>query len=435
MIVAKIRAKCSNFRILFSISAVLFSNGLFSQIYTVNACPGENTDSQINISWCTDTNIKKSFVVYTTIKDSGLKKIKSVTPQVRVCTVFDSIYSKSPDNKDIYENAIFNKCDAALSGLKKNTEYLYWIVRDKADPSLLTPERARRFKTSGAKEWSACIISDFHSYTPLPKRQVAATEMLDKICEYDKEVDWILHLGDVTAWGGSYSFWKNLYENRYFKNYMWAGVNGNHDNMTRKYLLSNRFFRNVNFYPNNGYEGEEGVCYYFKYHNVLFIMLNNENMRTEPQFQRAAEWVRKVVKENKADYTVVCEHYQWFFGKDGKASQYGRWSDIFDELGIDLALAGNNHIYLRTNALYNGKETDGTKGTVYVQTPSSDNERGSSMNEELQANADIIKFRWTEGPKTVGALHLKVTAKEMTLLLINRHGDILDSVKVLKKNK
>ena len=260
--------------------------------------------------------------------------------------------------------------------------------------------------------------------------------MIDKIIEYDNDIDWILHLGDVCAWGGSYSFWQNLYENKHFKNYMWAGVNGNHDNMSRKYELTNQYFKNASFYPRNGYEGEEGVCYFFKYGNVLFIMLNNEEMRDEKGLQAAQKWVREVIAENPADYVVVCEHYQWFFGADGSTSQYGRWSELFDECGVDLALSGNNHIYVRTDALYDGRETDGTKGTVYIQSPSSDNERGQEkVSGEIEHNSGIIKFRWNEGPATVGGMHMSADKKMLTVKLLDREGNILDSVNVLAKKK
>lgn len=139
------------------------------------------------------------------------------------------------------------------------------------------------------------------------------------------------------------------------------------------------------------------------------------------------------MENNPSKYIIVCEHYQWFFGTNGADSQISRWGELFDKYGVDLALAGNNHIYVRTNALYNKKETDGSKGTVYIQTPSCDNERGQSMNPELTHNKEIIKCRWTEGPKTVGALSLKANNKEMTLTLLNREGKVIDTATVKAK--
>lgn len=398
-------------------------------IYSVETCPGEDASRTMNISWAADTTVTGSKVIYTERKDSGWKHARTAPAVIHRCAVFDSIYSKTPDNKDFYERRVFDKCGATLKGLKRDTEYMYRITGDGAADS-----NVHYFKTAGDKEWSACVISDFHSYTPLPHRLEDAMNMVSVIQNKDPEIDWVLHLGDVCAWGGSYSFWQRLFEEKYFHDYMWAGVNGNHDNMSRKFELTNEYFRNANHYPLNGYEGEEGVCYFFTYGDVLFIMLNNENMHTDEQLTVAQNWVRKVVAENKARYTVVCEHYQWFYGNNGKTSQYGRWCRLFDELGIDLALSGNNHIYARTGAVYREKETDGSIGTVYVQSSSSDNERGRKL-DEWTDNKDIIKMRWTEGPKTVSAMLLDVNPKKMTLTLYDRNGTETDRVEILAKNK
>ena len=137
---------------------------------------------------------------------------------------------------------------------------------------------------------------------------------------------------------------------------------------------------------------------------------------------------------NAPRYVIVCEHYQWFFGGDGRTSQYERWCKVFDELGIDLALAGNNHIYVRTDAVYGGELSNpAVRGTVYVQTPSADDERGQKMKPELKHNKELIKSRWTEGAKTVGAMLMKVNRQKIALTLLDRHGKVIDTVDVPAK--
>ncbi|MBR4882574.1 MAG: metallophosphoesterase, partial [Bacteroidales bacterium] len=332
------------------------------------------------------------------------------------------------------------------------------------------------FKTGGTKEWSACIISDFHVYSPLYGRTKAAMEMIETIKKAEPGFDFILHLGDITAWGGSYSFWQNLYTEKPFEDYMWAGVNGNHDNMTRGYhRTTNEFFRDAAAYPHNGYGNEMGVCYFFKHGDVLFIMLNNESMKTDEGLKEAQDWVRKVVNENPSGYKIVCEHYQWFYGETGKTSQFGRWNELFDELGIDLALGANNHIYVSTHPISSSQPQTSSKpvsisqpqtsckpvsisqpqtsskpvsisqpqtsskpqtyGTVYIQTTSSDNERGveCDLAKPLEFNADKIKFRWSEGAQTVSGMYMKVSKKKLTLVLLNRHGKVLDTTEIRAK--
>ena len=415
------------------------------QIHSISTCPGENCSNEMIISWGADTSVQ-SWLLWSKASDKGWKRAKRENPIWYRTEIYNGKSSKRANNENFFEDVIFNKCRVKLSGLEPNTTYKYMIVSSPAGrgtsagtgsstaaSGTSASTGAYTFKTAGAKEWSACIISDFHNYSPIPGRLEAADKMIGKIKEYDPSMDWVLHLGDICAWGGSYSFWKNLYGMQWFRDYMWAGVNGNHDNMSRKYELTNEYFRNSAAYPLNGYPGEMGVCYWFKYGEALFIMLNNESMRTQEGLEDAQEWFKSVIKSNPSKYIIVCEHYQWFFGTDGADSQIARWSKLFDEYGVDLALAGNNHIYVRTNALYNKKETDGSRGTVYIQTPSSDNERGQAMKPELTHNKEIIKCRWTEGPKTVGAMSIKVFPTHMELALLDRNGTVIDTATVKAK--
>lgn len=403
-------------------------------VSSVVTCPGEDASNCMRISWAAEG--KGTYVSYMPL--SGKSDVKVVKPETEFrCTTFDSVYSKAADGKDVVERVVFTKCGATLCGLTPDTEYAYKIC----DASGRTVSDEHRFRTAGAKEWSCCVISDFHSYTPLQHRLDDAMKMHDTVTKYSGgHIDWTLHLGDVTAWGASWSFWQKLYSEPAFSQMMWAGVIGNHDYMGRQFKrTSNEFFHQANYMPENGYYGEMGVCYHFRYGDVLFVMLDNENMRTEQSLAAAQEWVRKVITDarNRKDaprYVVVCEHYQWFMGDDGATSQYGRWSKLFDELGVDLALAGNNHIYARTDAVYDGHTTDGSKGTVYLQTPSSDNERGRAY-KDLIHNADLIKCRWTEGPKTIGALLMNVNERRISLTLLDRNGKSVDRVDVLSKGK
>lgn len=411
---------------------VALSGAIFAQkgdkIFSITTSPAQDTRNGMNFSWATCKDTKGAILEITTLKDKKWKKAAGKMIEGVYCTIYDSIYSKAANGENFYENVKINKYNASIGGLKKNTSYKYRIIAG-GDTS-----RVHSFRTSGAKEWNACIISDFHAYSPLYGRTKAAMDMISTAGKFQNPFEWILHLGDITAWGGSYSFWKNLYEEKPFADYMWAGVNGNHDNMTRTNKgNTNRFFRDAAAYPLNGYDGEMGVCYFFRYGDVLFIMLNNENMRTDEGLEKAQEWVRRVVEENPAPYKVVCEHYQWFFGATGKDSQYGRWSRLFDELGICLALGGNNHIYVSTHPLKGDNIAAPGKGTTYIQSTSSDNERGSECDLEkpLEFNGDKIKFRWTEGAKTVSAIHMNVTKKKMTLTLLDREGRILDVTEVL----
>ena len=394
--------------------------------YTVIANVGEDASTMIRLNWHSDEGVGESVCRYTLADDMNWEYAKEAKAHQELCTVFDSIYSKTADGKDFYEDARFIRNTLEISSLIPGSQYKYYIEGDNT---------VRYFKTAPVdNNWTAAIISDFHTYAPLPARTSAAMNMLSTLEQKRGDYDLVLHVGDIIAWGGSYSFWKSLYENSPFKKYVWAGVNGNHDNMSRGYALqTNQFFANTNNNPLNGYDGEMGVCYHFTYGNTLFIMLNNESMKSDEGLRNAQQWVREVIANNPARFIVVMEHYQWFYGESGKASQYNRWKQLFDECGVDLAIGANNHIYARTNALFNGAETDGSKGTVYVQTPSSDNERGQGVQKWIE-NLNVIQHRWSEGLKTVGALLLTATNDNLIITLHDRNGNVIDTAIIKRKN-
>ena len=386
--------------------------------YTVIANPGQDASTEININFHTDPGAGVRHVKYAPVGQRWDKALRAEAGQ-EICTVYDSMYSKRADGENFYETPSPVRNVVNLAGLCPATKYRYLIEGDTV---------VRYFRTAPAEaRFTAAIISDFHCYPPLPGRQRAAMAMLDTLRSVNGgDFDLVIHLGDICAWGGSYSFWRGLYEEPYFKNYAWAGLNGNHDNMDRTNKKnSGRFFKNANAVPLNGYAGQEGVCYYFKYGDVLFVALNSEAMRTDEGLAQAQGWVNAVLEKEKARYVVVMEHYQWFFGESGKDSQYPRWRDFFDGHGVDLALGANNHRYVSTPPLKGGKAVPPGEGTVYIQTPSSDDERGESIG-DLEYNSGIIKTRWAEGPHTVGAMLMDVTPGRMTLTLYDRHGTIVD---------
>ena len=92
---------------------------------------------------------------------------------------------------------------------------------------------------------------------------------------------------------------------------------------------------------------------------------------------------------------------------------------------MDLAIGANNHIYARTGAIFDDKKTDGSTGTVYLQTSSADNERGQEM-QELLYNEDKIESRFTEGKRTVSAINMKVNHDQIRLVLLDRNGQQMD---------
>lgn len=413
------------------------------RIFSISTGPGADVSSQMGISWSTDTLLCHSYLLLAEEDAKGWENALTVLPQQQqLCTVFDGVWSDNAQGEEFYENAIFTKCGVMLTSLKPDTRYRYVIKAENGECSSV-----HHFRTAGAKKWSACLISDFHSYPPLQSRLDAAMAMIGTVQKYDPSVSWVFSPGDVVAWGGSYSFWKKLFEEKKFEELMWARVNGNHDNWTKEsqvthdFDIPNDYFLGTSFFPQNGYWPEMGVCYHFRYGNTLFLMLNTEDMHKSGEFEAASQWARSVVDNarrsaNPPTFVVACMHWEWFIGTNGRTSEYGEWAPVFDEIGVDLALAGNNHVYLRTLPLYKGQKTDGRRnGTVYLQTPSSDNGRGREISTKEFHNSELIEKRWSEGAHTVGAIHMAVDSKTINLTLLDREGNEIDHCVVYAKKK
>ncbi len=405
-------------------------NATPSDAYTIITNPGEDASTEMNISWHMDQGISGGQIIYTEKSDTEWAHAIASPGVCKASSVFDGMSSKTAGGADVVENPNIQTCTANLTDLESDTEYMY-----KVGPT--ANSSTHYFKTAGAEEFSFVWISDWHAYLPLPGRLINAMGMIDTALEVDPSVDMIYSTGDVVAWGGSYSFWKDLYTNDHYENYLWASVNGNHDDMDRTNTKNtNQFFKSVNNFPLNGYSGEEGVCYYFKYNNVLFINLNTESLSDPAEVIKAQEWFCQVVESNPSQYIFVVQHYEWFNGINGasKSSGYDRWKELFDQYGVDLAMAGNNHIYVRSYPLYQGVvSTDPTKGTVYMQAPSADNERGQAMDATLSYNTDKIAYRFTEGGSTVGAILVTVNGQKVTTRLLNRTGTVLDTTEIPAK--
>ena len=79
--------------------------------YSIVTCPGEDTRTQMNISWAVDANIAKSYLLYTTIKDKMWKKAIVAIPEKDYCDLFNNIYSKRANGENYYETAKFIKCN------------------------------------------------------------------------------------------------------------------------------------------------------------------------------------------------------------------------------------------------------------------------------------------------------------------------------------
>jgi hypothetical protein len=394
-----------------------------AEVRSVTANPAEDCSTQMNIGWHADLGETSCSVVYTQKSDAAWAQAMRVAGKSKRSEVFDGIDSKTSDSKDWKEEAKFLDYGVTLTGLKPDTDYMYKVAVD----DTVSTDPARHFKTAGASEFSFLWLSDVHVYTPLPRRTDRLNTVFDAAIKIEPSVDFVYSTGDVVAWGGSYSFWKKLFEQPFSSKYMFADVIGNHDWMKRRDGGNNEFFAVAHNNPTNGYAGQEGVSYWFIYGDVLFMAFNTEAMRDGPEAEAEAKaWAAGVIEKQKGKYKriFIAQHYNWFDGRNGKSAWYDHWKDFCDEHHVTLAMSGHNHVYQRTHSLWDDQVVSDGLGTVYMVAPSSDGERGVEAG-PLTMNAEKLAFTYsshvysTDGQvRTVGCVLVDVGPKSIKTRLV-----------------
>ena len=116
--------------------------------------------------------------------------------------------------------------------------------------------------------------------------------------------------------------------------------------------------------PMNGAKGLEESSYYFDYQGVRFIMLNGEERLDEQ-----ARWMEPLLATNPNKWTIASLHPPLFSMGRTRDERETRnaFLSLFDKYGVDLVLAGHDHVYSRSHKLRNGAVVPDTeKGTVYI---------------------------------------------------------------------
>lgn len=155
-----------------------------------------------------------------------------------------------------------------------------------------------------------------------------------------------------------------------------VAVLGNHD----RSLKDNNFakhFNTDNSYnerPNVVATSMAGTVYSFVYGDALFMAINYEDYAKAGYLESLKEWMRDQVKAHpNVKWRIATYHKNMFTGSrshqddsDGKAVREAMLP-LFDELNIDIALQGHDHIYEVIGPVRNASKTLVAEGVQQVQ--------------------------------------------------------------------
>lgn len=316
------------------------------------AVPGQDASTQMRVSW--HAAVTGTRLAYTRKSDVGV-----VGPSYVDCG------ASSLDKT--FSDGSFYRCTAELDGLDSDTEYVLQV-----DGKSPTPERTLK-TAAGHGSFTFLWMSDIHAYPSIPSRVDKADALAERGAQIAGKPDFVLLTGDMTAWGADYSHWQELDRSKFVNSYLLAATPGNHDYYdSSANTLDDRFFNTVFSNPDNGASEVPNSTWWFRYNNALFIAMNTE-ARTTEAVEAQKDWLRKVVTDNPAQYIIVYLHRTFFLGSESssnnvvrKSSTYATYGALLEELGVDLALGGDDHSYVRTKEISDGAVVTTGHGTTYL---------------------------------------------------------------------
>ena len=95
------------------------------ECFMIIANPGENANTEINISWHTDLDNTNCKLLFTKIDDINFEKATIISGTYVYNDIFDNVFSITKDRVDFYEKVKVLHYHVCLRNLLPNTKYMF----------------------------------------------------------------------------------------------------------------------------------------------------------------------------------------------------------------------------------------------------------------------------------------------------------------------
>ncbi|HEY4551920.1 MAG TPA: phosphodiester glycosidase family protein [Bacillaceae bacterium] len=250
-----------------------------------------------------------------------------------------------------------------LSGLKSGETYMY-RAGDGTEAGWSEAARIAVPKKN-TNDFSFILMGD----TQAPPNQTENgfgifTELFKKAKQENEGAAFLVHVGDMVDDGNLYTHWDAFFESMKDSTLApstpFVAAVGNHENIGNGVETFKRIFN----MPKNGPEHFKGTVYSFDHGDAHFAVLNTET--SQEGLLQQAEWLKKDMANSDKKWKIVVYHRSPYNSNPAAGSETVKevFPPIFDELGIDLAISGHDHSYVRTFPLKEGEPNE--VGTTYV---------------------------------------------------------------------
>lgn len=233
-----------------------------------------------------------------------------------------------------------------------------------------------------------------------------------------------LMAGDLVNRGNERDDWDDFFDNArgVFDRRPLVPVIGNHECQGGR----PRLFLEQFALPRNGPpELEPERTYAFEYGPALFVVLDSNQAPA-----KQATWLEDQLARTRARWKIVAYHHPAYSSAANRDNKTLRetWAPIFDRHGVDLALQGHDHAYLRTHPIRNGQQAPSTAdGTTYIVSVS-----GSKLYKQGKIPETLVGFT---DIATWQILDLAITPDRLTYRAFDRQGVVRDEFIIDKSGR
>jgi len=324
----------------------------YSIVCSINGAP----TSRLGFAWFTNVGVTGGRVEI--VQGSALDSTAFANPLFSINAKTDSVKNL---NYNVAGNGLLK-----LAGIQDNTKKSY--MQNKALAKDLSPNTFYSYRVGKPGAWSetgtfttAKNTTEKYSfiYFTDPQAQTDASYIISQrtthsACNLFPEASFLLGCGDlVESTGTLNSEWE--YEQFFqtqqdiFLNKPLATVLGNHDISSNKNFTHHFNTDSVGF--DYAISSVPGSFYSFVYGDALFLGLNFMDYNVKGKLDSVKNWMRRQVAENPAiKWRIVFYHKTIFTGSIHQSDADGKvfrdaFTPLFEELKIDLALQGHDHVY------------------------------------------------------------------------------------------
>jgi len=325
--------------------------------YSIGMTFNGDPQSRMGFAWFTNENEKGGMVQIVAGKNKSHADF--ATPLKQITAKCDTMLNR---NYCVSGNNL-----SALAGITNNTKKSY--VRNKALATELTPNTTYSFRVGKPGAWSeigtfttAKQSKENFSFIYTTDPQANAVDMFDisqKTTHTAQRIypntNFWLSCGDLIETSGSTnSEWEyeQFFETQQdiFMHNPFVPVAGNHDKSKNKNFTYHFNTDSIGF--DHTLSTTPGSVYSFVYGDALFMALSYEDYSVTGYLDALSTWMRaQVAAHPDTKWRIAFYHKTMYTGSgshqsdaDGKAVR-DKMAPLFDELKIDLALQGHDHIY------------------------------------------------------------------------------------------